>query len=214
MEDTIPGQVPTAITSQETVEPEHMAEPELVPVDTLKRASREAKEARQRLAEERAKATQLEAEVHAMKQAQLEQQGKYKEMYEAAEKAKAEAEKEFQSLQQKVVTEKVSTSFMLAAKDAGCVDPQSLWKLADTDNLEVDDNLKVQKDSVNAALAKAKETMPYMFQKTAPVIADTTPGVVTPAPPKPISEMNRQELNEYMKNNAEAMKKQFTSQGF
>lgn len=214
MEEQTHRQVPTAIESQETSEQDYNVEPELVPVDTLKRASKEAKEARQRLQHERAKAAELEAEVHAMKQERLEQQGKYKEMYEQQAQQAKKFQEEFEGLQKKVVLEKVSTSFMMAAKDAGCVDPHTLWKVADTDNLDVDDNLKVRDDSLAQALAKAKESMPYMFQKQAPVIADTVPGSVAPAPAKAVSEMNNQELKEYMEKNAEALKKQFEQQGF
>lgn len=214
MEENTLGQVPAAITSQETVEQDHIVTPELVPVDTLKRASKEAKEARLKLQQERAKAVELESELHSMKQQQLEQQGKYKEMYEQQAQQAKKFQEEFEGLQKKVVLEKVSTSFMMAAKDAGCVDPQSLWKLADTANLDVDDNLRVREESLKASLAKAKETMPYMFQKQAPVIADTTPGTVAPAPAKNIGQMSSAELKEYMANNADAIKKQFEQQGF
>lgn len=214
MEDTIPGQVPAAIDSQETSEQVETVTPELVPVDTLKRASKEAKEARLKLQTERAKAVELEAELHSMKQQQLEQQGKYKEMYEQQAQQAKKFQEEYQSLQKKVVLEKVSTSFMMAAKDAGCVDPHSLWKLADTDNLDVDDNLKVREESLKASLQKARETMPYMFQKSTPVIADTTPGAPAPSPAKAIGEMNSKELKEYMEKNSDALKKQFEQQGF
>ena len=214
MEDITQGQVPAAIDSQETSEQDHNVTPELVPVDTLKRASKEAKEARLKLQTERAKAVELEAELHSMKQQQLEQQGKYKEMYEQQAQQAKKFQEEFEGLQKKVVLEKVSTSFMMAAKDAGCVDPQSLWRLADTDSLDVDDNLKVRKDSLQSALNKAKEELPYMFQKQAPVIADTTPGHVAQSAPKAIGEMNKEELKEYLKQNADAFKQQFKREGF
>lgn len=214
MEDIQQGQVPAAIDSQETSEQDHSVTPELVPVDTLKRASKEAKEARLRLQQERARAAELEAEVHALKQAELEQQGKYKEMYEAQSKQAKEFEGKFQDLQKKVVLEKVKSSFTMKAKDAGCVDPDALWRLADTSDLDIDDNFKVEPTSLESNIARAKDQFSYMFQKQAPVIADTTPGTVVPAAPKAISEMNKQELKEYMEKNSEAIKKQFEIQGF
>lgn len=214
MEEITQGQVPAAIESQETTESVETVDTELVPVDTLRRASREAKEFRQKLQSERAKLAEREAELHAIKQAQLEQQGKYKEMYEAQTLQAKKFQEEYEALQKKVVYEKVSSAVKMEAKDAGCVDPNAFLKLTSLDSLEVDDNLQVSKESLLDIISKGKEKLPYMFQKNAPVIADTAPGSVQAAAPKSVSEMNQKELKEYMDKHAEALKKKFASQGF
>ena len=153
----------------------------------LKEVSQEAKQYRQRLAEEKRQREDLQRK-------SLEDQGQFKELADIY-KAKAEAaEAQSKKLREAFATKIVADSVALEATKLGCIDSDAVLQLAPLDQIPIGEGFEVDRNHVKTIMEQFKTQKPYLFQKTAPKIPDGTPGKTPVVTGKPIEKMTQQEL--------------------
>jgi hypothetical protein len=153
----------------------------------LKEVSQEAKQYRQRLAEEKKLKEDLQRK-------SLEDQGQFKELADIY-KAKAEtAEMQSKKLRDAFAMKSVADSVAIEAGKLGCVDADALIQLLPLDQIPIGDGFNVDREHVRTVLEEFKKGKPYLFQKQSPRIPDGTPGKTPAVTGKPVEKMTAQEL--------------------
>lgn len=152
----------------------------------LKETAQEAKKYRQTNAELKAKLEQLEKE-------RLESQGKFQEIAQKEKERAEKLEKDLQQTRAMFAMRSVTSQIESEAARLGCVDTNALIKLLDLNELEVDDEFKVDGQSLKAVLDRATKEKSYLFQKqaTQPKDLPPTPGnaaAFKPSAPKTLGE--------------------------
>lgn len=153
----------------------------------LKEVSQEAKQYRQRLAEEKKLKEDLQRK-------SLEDQGQFKELADIY-KAKAEtAEMQSKKLRDAFAMKSVADSVAIEAAKLGCVDSDALIQLLPLDQIPIGEGFTVDRGHVRTILEEFKKGKPYLFQKQSPRIPDGTPGKAPAVTGKPVEKMTAQEL--------------------
>lgn len=119
---------------------------------------------------------ELQSKLDQAEQSKLEQEGKKDELITQL-KNQAESEKKQRLDMQKSAAMKViNMQVQAAAKEAGCLNPKALMKLANFDDVEVTDDLDITEESVKKILTEAQKEHAYLFNKQVSNIKDATPG--------------------------------------
>lgn len=129
----------------------------------------------------------VKSEKEAAEKSKLQEQAKYKELYE-------KADVKYQTLYKTLVKEKVKAAVTDVASKAGCVSVDDLLKLGDVQLLQVDDeSLEVQ--GVSTFVDEAKKNKPYLFTANkSQTINSATPGGLLKGSQKTIKEMTKEEI--------------------
>ncbi len=132
-------------------------------IDQLVYESRKFKERAQK-----AEAAQRDSKkkLDSLQATQLQEQGKYKELYES-EKNRREG------LQKSVLERELENSVKLQAKDAGCVDVNVLYKVGSKELLQFDEDTG-QVHGAEAFVEDAKQKFPYLFSLVKPPVINPT----------------------------------------
>lgn len=134
----------------------------------LKEVSAEAKQYRQRLAQEKKEKEEIQKKT-------LAEQGQFKELADIY-KAKAEtAETQAQKLKEAFAVKTVADAVALEAAKFGCVDTDALIQLLPLDQIPIKDDFSVDRSHVKTILEEFKKNKTYLFQKQAPKVIDATP---------------------------------------
>lgn len=155
----------------------------------LKEVNEEAKTYRLKLQEEKRKNDESERK-------RLEAEGNYKQLFETERAEKDQFKTYATQLKSAFATKTISDQVALYAKDLGCVDVEVVNNLIDVNSISVDDNFRVDGQSLKATLEEIRVRKPYLFQKPTPKISDVNPSVNK-------IEMNTKKLNEMSKSEIE-----------
>jgi len=122
----------------------------------------------------KSRALAAERELETIKKASLQEQGKYKEMYEATQG-------KYDSLLKNLVKEKIRSSVGECATKAGCVNVDALLKLGNAGLLEYDEENGLVNGS-DLFVEDARKQHPYLFNasKTAAINPATPGGAMKP----------------------------------
>jgi hypothetical protein len=127
------------------------------------------------------------------KNQQLQEQGKYKELYDSLRE-------KHEGLQRTTLEREIDTGVKLFAKDSGCVDVDALLKLGNRQLLQYDEETG-QVHGSEVFVEEARKNYPYLFNtQSKPVINPSTPGGVRVASQnKTYDKMSLAELHEEAK---------------
>lgn len=134
----------------------------------LKEVSLEAKQHRQKNAE-------LKRQLEEKEKAKLQEQGQFKELADIWQRKAEEKETLANKLKDAFAFKTVADSVALEASKMGCVDPEALINLLPMNQVPIDENFSVDKESVKAMVEDFKKTKPYFFKSQAPKIIDSHP---------------------------------------
>lgn len=151
----------------------------------------------------RAKANELEAQLNAIKERELESQGKTEELLKTYKQRVDELDGTLKSERKKYAWERITSGLKIEATKNNCIDPDAFIKLlddSDFDALQVEDGYKLNQDSVKRLIEEKKKQNFYLFQGKPVVVNDRTPSAkVDKEVTKKPSEMGRDELNANLK---------------
>lgn len=114
------------------------------------------------------RALEAEKKMEAFEKAKLEEQGKYRELYE-------QYKTQFEELKSQTMRDKVSFEVKQHAAKVGCVDVNALLKLGRSDLMQFDEQTG-EIHGVDLFIEDAKKTSPYLFKtQPTPTINPATP---------------------------------------
>ncbi len=123
--------------------------------------------------------------------------GKKDEVIANLQKQITELKTSGQTTQSRYAKTAVEDQILIAARSMGSDKPETVLKLIDQTGITVDDNFRVNKDQLNAALAKVKEDVPALFRKAAGRMNDLDPQSAKDMNLKPdTKKMSREQLRE------------------
>jgi hypothetical protein len=167
-------QTPTNVAG-DVAQPEQEKDPEPSNDDRdsqLERLLFESKKNKERAQKAEAAHRDSKKKLDSLQATQLQEQGKYKELYEA-EKHR------YEGLQKSVLERELENSVKLHAKDAGCVDVGVLYKVGSKELLQFDEDTG-QVHGAELFVEDAKQKFPYLFSKG-------KPPVINPAAPQGVA---------------------------
>jgi hypothetical protein len=143
---------------------------DLVKYESYKKVLSEAKNAKER-------ARQLEAELEAKKNAELEAKGNYQEIIENFKQRLKNTEAELLNTKKQALWKDVTGAIKSEAQKEGCINPDKLIKLIDKDDfaaLQSEDG-QIMSESVRGVIEKAKRENDFLFKQAAVKVNDVTP---------------------------------------
>lgn len=149
---------------------------------------------------EREKREELAARLDAIEQEKLESQGKYQDINKSLKERLAQIEKEKNDTVNRFRFNAVDSSLRQAALEAGCEKPEAVLKLLEREEkeaIQVDENYRVDLQTVNPILERMKAEYPMLFKKSSTPVKDMPPGGIPPQEAKPKTE--HEMLDEYIK---------------
>lgn len=152
----------------------------------------------------RERAQTLEAEMEAIKQAELERQGKHEEIIQNLRGKLHETESTLKSERERHLWNNVTSAVKTEAAKHGCKNPEKLVKLLDRDDFSMlqAENGQIMEQSLNALIDKAKKENDFLFTAPAMKINDAVPSSRVEQPKeKAANEMSSAEKLEVMKAN-------------
>lgn len=182
-------------TDQATIPPESVVKPNNI--EALENKNRELIA---KMKSEREKREAVEARLDAIEQEKLESQGKYQDINKSLKERLAAVEKEKADTVNRFRFNAVDSSLRQAALEAGCEKPEAVLKLLEREEkeaIQVDENYRVDVQTVSPILERLKTEYPMLFKKTSIPVKDIPPGGVIP---KDEVKMTEQEmLDAYIK---------------
>ena len=143
---------------------------DVVKYDSYKKVLSEAKNAKER-------ARQLEAELEAKRNAELEATGNFQEIIDNLKGKLKDTESKLYTTQKNALWKDVTGAIKAEAAKAGCINPDKLIRLFDKDDfstLQAEDG-QIHMDSVKALIEKSKKEDYYLFSKGNVPLIDATP---------------------------------------
>lgn len=164
---------------------------DVVKYESYKKVLSEAKSAKE-------KARQLEAELEAKRQAELEAKGNYQEIIDNLKRQKEELENKYKTTVEKSQWEKVTGSIKSEALKAGCLNPDKLIRLLDKQDFETlrAEDGEIRAESLNQLMEKVKRENDFLFKKASVQVNDATPASGVPRIDKTENEL----FEDYIKN--------------
>jgi hypothetical protein len=127
------------------------------------------------------------AKYEAAENSAMQEQQRFKELYEKSEAAR-------QSLFKTVIKEKIKSSVADKALKAGCVDVDGLIKLGNAELLRYDEE-SLEVHGVDTFVEEAMKSKPYLFQSAkTPTINPATPGGTVRSNNKSLKELSKEEI--------------------
>lgn len=161
-----------------------------VAFESYKKAVSEAKNAKER-------ARQLEEELRAKENKELEEKGQYQQLVEQMRKELNETKTTLQKERESFLWSKVESAVSTEAVKHGCTDPKKLIRLLDESDFTLlkSENGQIQSETLSQLIDKAKKENGFLFKQPAVSINDTVPGSAKPKG-KSISEMTKEEIEQ------------------
>lgn len=130
----------------------------------------------------------LRKQIEAMKTAQMQEQGKYKEMYESTQQKLQALEETTKKKEAALAYRAVTDQFKASAMREGCGNVEDLIKLATADGLiselEVSqEDYSVTPESLKTALEKSRQRYAYLYGRPTPAVRDGIPTSKTQTKP-------------------------------
>jgi len=160
----------------------------------LKEVSLEAKTNRQKNAE-------LKKQLEEEKKQKLAESGQYKELAEVYQRKASEVESQAQKLKQAFAMKLISDAVEIEATKLGARNVDDVLRLIPLDQIPIDDQFNVDRNSVKAIMEDFKKNRDYLFAgRPGPKVADATPAKVETKKQKTIEEMSAEEIQTILKN--------------
>ena len=138
----------------------------------LKEVSLEAKTNRQKNAE-------LKKQLEEEKKQKLAESGQYKELAEVYQRKASEVESQAQKLKQAFAMKLISDAVEIEATKLGARNVDDVLRLIPLDQIPIDDQFNVDRNSVKAIMEDFKKNRDYLFMgRPGPKVADATPAKV------------------------------------
>src|SRR6056297_807890 len=157
-------------SGSEEVKSEQQRAEDVVKYESYKKVLSEAKNAKER-------ARELEAQLEAKKNAELEAKGNYQEIIENLKHRLSETEEKYITTKKQALWKDVTGAIKQEASKAGCINPDKLIRLLDKNDLsqlQAEDGTLMD-ESVKALVEKAKKEDYYLFSKGQVPVMDATP---------------------------------------
>lgn len=161
-------------------------------VRRLKETAAEAKQYRQRLADEKKKREDAERKA-------LADAGNWQEVANRATQEAEAAKERAERLKQAFAVKTISDKIAIEATKLGCVDPDLLVNVLPLDQVQTDENFNVDSASVKVLIEDVRKSKPYLFKKDAPRVADVVPGKPSAPVSKPVEKMSSKEIEQLLK---------------
>jgi hypothetical protein len=163
---------PVGLTQEASseIESNQTAEQDVVKYESYKKVLGEAKNAKER-------ARQLEAELEAKKNAELEAQGNYQEIIDNLKAKTLDIESKYRKERENTLWKDVTGAIKNEATRAGCINPDKLIRLldkSDFETLQADDG-QIRQESVQQLIERAKKEDYYLFTKGNVPMMDAIP---------------------------------------
>lgn len=164
-----------------------------VAFESYKKAVSEAKNAKER-------ARQLEEELRARENKELEEKGQYQQLVEQMRKELTETKSTLQKERESFLWSKVESAVSTEAVKHGCTDPKKLIRLLDESDFTLlkSDNGQIQNETLSQLIDKAKKENGFLFKQPAVQINDTIPVNGEPKLSKP-TQLSKEEIIERLK---------------
>lgn len=164
---------------------------DVVKYESYKKVLSEAKNAKD-------KARQLESELEAKRQAELEAKGNYQEIIDNLKRQKEELENKYKTTQEQFVWKELTSNIKTEALKAGCLNPDKLIRLLDKQDFETlkAEDGEIRGESLNQLIEKAKRENDFLFKKASINVNDATPSSGAPKMSKTENEL----FEDYIKN--------------
>lgn len=160
----------------------------------LKEVSLEAKLSRQKNAE-------LKKQFEEEKKKQLAEQGQYKELAEIYKRKAEDLEGQTQKFKQAFGLKILSDAVEIEATKLGARNVDDVLRLLPIDQIPIDEQFNVDRNSVKVMLEDFKKNRDYLFAgRPGPKVADAAPGKVETKKQKTIDEMSAEEIQAILKN--------------
>lgn len=154
----------------------------------LKEVSLEAKLNRQ-------KASELKRQNEELQKQKLQEQGQYKELAEISQRKAQEIESQANKLKQAFAFKTVSDAVAMEAIKLGAKNVDDVIQLMQLDQIPIDDQFNVDRESVKTIMEDFKKKKEYLFNgKPGPKIADVTPTKIAANTPKKLDEMKKEDI--------------------
>lgn len=159
----------------------------------LKEVSQEAKTSRQKVAEEKRQKEDLQKSL-------LQEQGKYKELADIYQRKATDSESQTAKLKQAFAYKLVSDAVEIEATKLGAKNVDDVLRLMDLDQVPIDDQFNVDRNSVKAMMEDFKKNRDYLFAgRPGPKIEGGTPVKAESKPVKSLDKMSTQEIEETLR---------------
>jgi hypothetical protein len=158
--NTVQSVQPTASGGSETTQ--------TVKYDSYRKAVSEKKKIQAQLEETSARLAELE-------ETRLASEGKKDELIQSLQERVKKYKGEIDQRDATYAYKSVSSQLKAEAAKLGCVDPDTLIKVAPLDTLEVGEDYTVDAQSLKMLLDEQKEKMPYLFQSKSVAVKDGVP---------------------------------------
>ena len=159
----------------------------------LKEVSLEAKQNRQKNAE-------LKKQFEEEKKKQLAEQGQYKELAEVYQRKATELESQTQKFKEMFALKLVSDAVEVEATRLGARNVEDVLRLIPMDQIPIDDQFNVDRNSVKVMMEDFKKNRDYLFAgRPGPKVADASPAKVETKKQKSIDEMSAEEIQSILK---------------
>lgn len=160
----------------------------------LKEVSLEAKLSRQKNAE-------LKKQFEEEKKKQLAEQGQYKELAEIYKRKAEDLEGQTQKFKQAFGLKILSDAVEIEATKLGARNVDDVLRLIPIDQIPIDEQFNVDRNSVKVMLEDFKKNRDYLFAgRPGPKVADAAPGKIEAKKQKTIDEMSAEEIQAILKN--------------
>lgn len=183
--------------STESSESSAQQEADYVSKKAYQEVSSDMHKYKSKLKEREAQLNQLLAEKEAQERARLEEEGRHKELAEKEAQARRAAEEKYAQLQANLVD---STKKNAVIDKLGGFKKSEYAQFIKLDNVEIDENGLATPASVEAEVNRIRSEHPSLLKQavSAPLPSEA-PKNYTPAPPKPVEKMSREERAELRK---------------
>ena len=167
----------------------NQATKDFVAYDTYNRAVGDIKKHKDR-------ASQLEQELHDLRQKDLERDGNLQKMLEAEKERRIKAEANLSKVAERYSYEKVSSAVQAKASEAGAKNVNLLMRAYEKDikSLDFGDDFSPNEDQLSGLVDLMKKESPELFGKSAPKIKDGQTNVNTATKTEDLSSKSTEDI--------------------
>lgn len=130
-------------------------------------------------------------------QEKLEAEGKLKEANDNLKRRVQESEDRFKGLFQKVTLKSFKSEFSREAEKIGCVDPELAYLACDMSDVEVNDDIEFNKETIQKKVEELSKVKPHLFRKDVRAPNDMSPSANQPQN-KNLNELSEAELKQLL----------------
>lgn len=180
----------TEVQSNEAQSSENNTEETIVVTKSAEELAKRLKEVSLEAKTNRQKNAELKKMLEEEKKTKLQESGQYKELAEVYQRKASEFENQSQKLKQAFAIKLVSDAVEIEATRLGARNVDDVLRLIPLDQIPIDDQFNVDRNSVKVMMEDFKKNRDYLFAgRPGPKVADATPAKA-PEPKLDLSKMS------------------------